>query len=164
MGDLEVDQDVRFEKLEWRGQILGRVLMVLIVLGALLGFFGAGPLSLEEARDETGNLSVIYEHFGRRGATTNLTVAIDSAAFTSGETEVWLSSDYLGQMQVDAVTPPPDQVTVQDDGYIYTFLVDQPEDALTVTFNFTIDAMGSVTGNIGLPEAEPIRLTHFFTP
>lgn len=164
MGDLQVEQDLRFEKREWQGQLIGRLVMLAIALGALLGFFGAGPLSLTEEQDVTGDLNVIYEHYGRRGATTNLTVAIHPNAFSDGEAEVWLSSDYLGQMQVDAITPSPDQVTAQEDGFVYTFLVDQPEDPITVTYNFTIDAMGSVAGEIGLPDAAPIELDHFFTP
>lgn len=164
VGDLELEQDLSFEKREWNFQRAGRGLMALIVLAALLGFFGAGPLSLTEATDGTGNLEVIYERFGRRGATTNLTVSIEPPAFSNGEAEVRLGSDYLGQMQLDAVAPDPDKVTAEDDYYIYTFLVDQPNSAMTVTFNFTIDAMGSVTGLVGLPGEEPIELEHFFTP
>ncbi len=164
VGDLEIEQDTTFEKREWQFQRVGRVVMLLIVAGALLGFFGAGPFSLTEVRDQTGNLTVTYEHYGRRGATTDLVVDIAPAAISDGKAEVWLSSKYLGEMQVDAVTPSPDQVTIEDDGYIYTFLVDQPEDTVTATFNFTIAGMGSVTGHVGLPDAEPIVLTHFFTP
>lgn len=163
-GDLHVDQDLGFEKREWRVQIVGRFLMIAIVAAALLGFFGAGPVSLTEARDATGDLSVVYEHYGRRGSTTNLTVTVEPAAFTNGNAAVWVSSDYLGKMQVDAVTPAPDQVTAQDDGYVYAFPVGQPEDAVVVTFDFTIDSMGPATGRIGLPGAEPLELDHFFTP
>lgn len=164
VGDLEVEQDLTFEKREWRGQLIGRVVMIAIVIGALVGFFGAGPLSLTEVVDESGAVHVIYEHFGRRGATTNLTVGMGPLAFSEGKAELWISSDYLGKMQVDSVTPAPDQVTADDDGYVYTFLVDQPEDPVTVTFNFTIDSMGPVTGKIGRPDAEPLHLDHFFTP
>ncbi|HWC14221.1 MAG TPA: hypothetical protein VG929_06470 [Actinomycetota bacterium] len=164
VGDLQVEQDTTFEKREWNFQRVGRVLMSLIVVAALLGFFGAGPLSLTEVRDDTGNLSLAYEHFGRRGSTTELVVDVAPAAIANGKAEVWLSSHYLGEMQVESVTPAPDQVTIQDDGYVYTFLVDQPEDAVTATFTFTIDAMGTVTGHAGLAGAEPIELDHFFTP
>lgn len=164
VGDLHVNQDLRFEKREWRVQLIGQLVMVAILIAALLGFFGAGPLSLTEVRDETGDLGVIYEHYGRRGSTTNLTIGIAPAAFSNGKAELWVSSDYLGQIQVDAITPMPDQVTAQDDGFVYTFLVDQPEDPVMTTFNFTIDSMGPVTGLIGLPDEEPIELEHFFTP
>lgn len=164
VGDLQVEQDTTFEKREWQVQRVGRVVMLLIVAAALLGFFGAGPLSLTEVRDETGNLMVTYERFGRRGATTDLVVDIAPAAVSGGKAEVWLSSQYLGEMQVDAVTPAPDQVTFEDDGYVYTFLADQPDEAVTATFNFTIEGMGTVSGQVGLAGAEPVTLNHFFTP
>lgn len=164
VGDLQVEQDVKFEKKEWYAQRIGRGLMALIVIGALLGFFGAGPLSLTELHDDTGNLSVIYEHFGRRGATTNLTFQTAPAAVSNGEAHLWISSEYLERMQVDAITPSPDQVAARDGGYLYTFLVGEPDDGLTVTYNFTIDSMGSVTGHAGLAGEEPVELEHFFTP
>lgn len=164
VGDLQVAQDTTFEKREWMFQRVGRVFMLLIVLGALLGFFGAGPLSLTEVRDQTGNLTLAYERYGRRGATTELVVDVAPAAIANGKAEVWLSSHYLGEMQVESITPTPDQVMIQDDGYVYTFLVDRPEDPVTATFTFTIDAMGPVTGHAGLAGAEPLELDHFFTP
>lgn len=164
VGDLELEQDLEFEKREWIAQWIGRGFMFLIVLGALLGFFGAGPFSLTEVRAPAGDLSVTYEHFGRRGATTNLIVEVAPEAVSNGEAVVWFSEDYIRKFQVDAVTPAPDQVVSTERGYEYTFLADQPQEALAVTYNFTIEAMGAESGLVGLKGGAPVELTHFFTP
>lgn len=164
VGDLEIEQDLRFEKKDWAAQLIGRVVIGLLIVGALLGFFGAGPLSLTEVHDETGNLAVVYEHFGRRGATTDLTATIAPESFSNGQAKLWVSSDYLAKLQLDKVTPTPDQVSALDEGFTYTFLASEPDEELTVTFNFTIASMGPESGEIAVDPQQPIELNHFFTP
>lgn len=164
VGDLDIDQDLTFEKRDFTFQKIGRVFMALLILGALLGFFGAGPFSLTQIEDPAGTLSATYERFGRRGATTTLTLKIDGSVADNGKIDVWLSSDYLDRMTVDGITPQPDQVASGDDGEIYTFLVDEPGDPLTVNFNFTIDSMGRTDALVGLKEGNLLSLTHYFVP
>ena len=164
VGDLEIEQDLSFEKREWIVQWIGRGLMALIILGALLGFFGAGPFSLSEVRDPSGDLAVTYEHFGRRGATTNLVVELSPQATSGGEAVVLFSTEYMDKFQLDTVTPAPDQVTLTDDGYEYTFLVGDQQGSVSITYNFTIEAMGPESGMVSLEGGAPIELWHFFTP
>lgn len=164
VGDLDIDQNLAFEKREWVFQKIGRVMMGLLIVAALLGFFGAGPLSLTELTSSEGAFSATYERFGRRGATTNLTLDIAGNVAENGKVDVWISSDYLDHMQLDGITPNPDQVAAADDGEIYTFLVEEPSDPLTVNFNFTIDSMGRQSGRVGLRNGDLVELTHFFTP
>lgn len=164
LGDLEIEQDVKFEKREWIFQRAGWAVMATIVIAALLGFFGAGPFSLTEVQDDSGNLSVTYEHFGRRGATTDTVVEIAPAAIEGGEANLWVSERYLESVQVDQIIPTPDQVAAVDGGFLYTFLVDKPDEGLEVTFDLTIEAMGLKSGDIGLEGADPVHLVNFFTP
>lgn len=164
VGDLEIEQDLSFEKKEWVVQWIGQGVMALIVLAALLGFFGAGPFSLTEVRDPAGDLAVTYEHFGRRGATTNLVVELSPQAVSNGEAVVWFSTEYMEKFQLDQVTPTPDKVAVTDDGYEYTFLVPDEQGSVSITYNFTIEAMGPESGSVSSKDGAPIRLWHFFTP
>lgn len=162
--DLEIDQDLSFERREYVVQRIGRAAMVLIVVAALLGYAGTGPLSLTQTESSTGSLGVIYERFGRRGHSTDITLHVDGSVAENGEIDVWVSSDYLDRMQLDGITPQPDQAASADEGVVYTFLVDEPGDPLTVNFNLTIDAMGPETGRIGLRNGDIIELSHFFLP
>ncbi len=164
VGDLELEQDLSFEKKEWIFQWIGRGFMALVVIAALLGFFGAGPFSLTEVRDPTGDLSVTYEHFGRRGATTNLVVELSPQATSNGEGVVWFSTEYMEKFQRDGITPARDKVTLTDDGYEYTFLVGDEEGTTSITYNFTIEAMGPESGLVSLKDGAPVELWHFFAP
>lgn len=162
--DLEIDQDLAFERSDHRAQRVGQVFMAIIVAGALLGAFGAGPISLTEVRDSSGRLSVTYERFGRRGATTSVTLEVAGGVAQNGEVDIWVSSDYLDKMRVEGITPAPDQVASADDGAVYSFLVDEPGDPLTVNFDLTIESMGRESGRWGLKNGDIVELTQYFAP
>lgn len=164
VGDLEINQDPSFDAREFMVQRAGRAAMAVVVGAALLGYFGAGPLSLTEIRDSAGAFTVTYERFGRRGATTNLTLEIEGGIAQNGKLEVWVSSDYLGKMKIDGITPNPDQVAAADGGAVYTFLVDEEDDPVTINFNLTIDSMGRESGRIGLHNGDVLDFSQFFVP
>ena len=64
IGDLEVDEDLPFQRRAWVAQRIGWVLMALFVLAAAVGLLGAGPLS--HARiDVPGLMTLEYERFAR---------------------------------------------------------------------------------------------------
>lgn len=45
VGELEIEEDLDFQRRMWRLQQIGWALLVLVVVAALLGLFGKGPLS-----------------------------------------------------------------------------------------------------------------------
>lgn len=99
--------------------------MLTIVLGALLGLFGNGPLGLATAADEAGILEVEYNRFARYGADLTLTVQVREEAATQGGFEVWVATDYLEGVSIDDVRPAPDASEVSSGGILYTFLADR---------------------------------------
>lgn len=164
VGDLELEQDLKFEKKEWTAQRLGRAMMGLIVVAALLGLFGGGPLSLTEVKHPDGDFSLTYERFGRRGTTSNLIVEIDPKTVSGGEATLWLSTAYLDNLRLENVHPMPDEVSITPTGYLYTFLVEQEDASLVVTLDLTIDAMGVKKVAVGIDQNNPMNITHFFMP
>jgi hypothetical protein len=77
-GDLELNQDLRFQRRMWAVQRIGWAVMALVVLAGLLGLFGPGPLSSATAGKEEGPLLVEgYERFVRFRIPTTLQVRLD---------------------------------------------------------------------------------------
>jgi hypothetical protein len=64
-GDLEIPEDLPFQRREWVAERVAWAVMALLIAGALLGFFGTGPLSRTTAGDEAGPLWLEYERFAR---------------------------------------------------------------------------------------------------
>jgi hypothetical protein len=137
--------------------------MLLVVVGALAGLFGNGPIGVANAVDEGGNLDVEYNRFGRYGADLNLTVQVQRAAASRGEFQVWVSSEYLGGVKIDNINPAPDTAEVLEGGILYTFLIEQGD--LEASFDMTGDSIGSLRGSVGLggPTAA-VHFSQFFYP
>ena len=58
VGDLEIDQDLRFQKREWAFERASWVVMALVVLAGLLGLLGRGPMSDQTAVSGDGLVTV----------------------------------------------------------------------------------------------------------
>jgi hypothetical protein len=65
VGDLEIGQDLAHQRLEWKIERVGWILMALLGLPALVGLLGPGPLSSTSAGEKGSPLSVENNRFER---------------------------------------------------------------------------------------------------
>ena len=164
VGDLDIEQDVAFEEREWLVHRLGLTMMAIVVLAALAGLFGEGPLSLQTVANGDDGFSVTYERFGRRGKRTEVVVKARRDLVRRDELQVQLDTAYMENMQLEQVTPQPDKVVRTSEGNLYTFLVDGRSPIVSVTYTFTRDSMGPWSGTIAIPPAGSVELFHFYWP
>src|SRR3712207_4138009 len=54
VGDLEVAEDLTFQRREWAAQRVGWVLLALVIAAALAGLLGRGPLSTTRRESDGG--------------------------------------------------------------------------------------------------------------
>jgi hypothetical protein len=145
VGDLELGQDLDYQRREWAFERAGWVVMALIVVAALLGLFGDGPLS----RTTTGNepLRLEYNRFVHRNAPERLRVSVAAAG---DEVRLWVSRGYLEQVELREVSPRPDRVEPAGDRDEFVFRVARPGRPFTVIFRVEPEALGSVAGRVGV--------------
>lgn len=163
VGDLILEQDLKFERREWKAERIAWIVMALIIVAALLGLFGAGPLSLTTAENDEGTLKVQYERFGRRGAPA--TITFDLVPTPADEDTATLAVDrgYLEGFRIDQIAPQPQDVTAEGDRLIYTFAVEPTAETMTVTFDVTMGALGPHSGAAATGGSN-VTLSHFFYP
>lgn len=161
-GDLELEQDLAFERRELFVERIGWAAMALVIAGALTGLFGVGPLSLKTVA--AGDLSVTYERFGRRGGSTSLTFEAGPGAAAGGELTLWLSATYIDGMQLDAITPEPGSVTLAGDRVEYSFKTSGVPGTLRINFDLTSDTLGPLAGQAGIAGGPAVELRQFFWP
>jgi hypothetical protein len=125
VGDLEIAQDLAHERSAYRVRVVAAVVMGLVLLAALLGLFGSGPLS--GASRASGPLGVEYERFARLGARHELILSLPGG---SGETDVGIGRQYLDDQQVQQITPQPASSTTSEDRLQLTF--DEPPVEVTL--------------------------------
>lgn len=152
---LEIDQDVAFAQRSWRVQRAGWVGLGVVLVLALAGLLGGGPLSRREAR-LPGLLRVEYQRFARYEAPQTLTVRLEPAATRGPEVRLWVDRRYLDDAQVATITPPPSRVEAAGDRLVHVFPVARPGDPLTIRFALQSEQIGPIAGRVGLEGAAAV--------
>ena len=165
VGDLEIDQDLEFQERDWAAERIGWTAMLLVLLVALLGVFGAGPLSHTTAGEREGQFWLEYQRFAHYDAPTlPLVVHVDTNLAQEGQVQLWFERDYLQSFQVEGVLPEPKGVEIGIDRYIYVFEVGETGPPTQVTFILEPEQIGRVSGRIGIQDTPGLEISHFFYP
>lgn len=162
VGDLEIGQDLEFQRREWRLQRAGWVVMALIVLVALLGLFGGGPIGRAQAG--AGPLTVDYSRFDRRRSPSELRLAIAGDATGSGEVSVWLATDYLDALDVQTILPEPDTFQAGAERTVLVFEAAEAGQPIAVSIEYEPEPVGLLDGRIGLVGGDAVAIRHLVYP
>ena len=139
IDDVEIYQDIEFTRREWATQRVAWVVMGLLLLAAIGGLFGSGPLSHNAIEDDGGQLRLEYPRFIRMKAPATLLVELGEGVARDGEASVWLDAKYVEDLEIREVTPEPDEVERGPNRLIYRFLVADPGEPTNITFHITPD-------------------------
>jgi hypothetical protein len=162
VGDLEINQDLRFQKKEWAFERWGWIIMVILVIAGLLGLFGQGPLSTTTAKN--GTLQVEYERFGRELAPAQFQVQVDPQQANSGEVKLQVERDLLSFYTVDKIIPEPDSTELSPEQVTYIFKTAPRQGPLEVTFDFQGDQTGIAQGKIGVEDGPAVDISQVIYP
>lgn len=161
---LEIDQDLGFQEGEWIAQrVLWAILFAIIML-ALLGLFGTGPLSSMKAGSEDEGITLDYERFVRHDGRASLVVDVSPDQVSEGQVEVWLNESYLSDVQMESISPQPDEVRSDGDRQVYVFLAEDPNAPITITFSYRPDTIGRLTGDMGIVDGPTVSFDQLSYP
>jgi hypothetical protein len=163
-GDLEIPEDLPFQRREWLAERVAWAVMALLIAAALLGLFGTGPLSRTTAGDEAGPLWLEYERFARVLAPAVLTVHVGPAAARDRTLRLWVDRRYLESVELQQVTPQPHSTAAGLERLIYDFRLAEGERAAAITFNMRPSRFGSLPGRVGLIGGPAVRFQQFVYP
>lgn len=153
VGDLEIDEDLTFQRREWRVQrVLWLVCAVVLVLG-LAGVFGGGPISSVKRTSGDDTVTVEYHRFVRHDGRASLTFRVDAAHASGQEVEVWLDQHFLARVQIETVSPAPASARSGDDRMTWVFEIEEGADVLIVTFAYRPQHIGRLPGEAGSGES-----------
>jgi hypothetical protein len=162
VGDLEIDIDMNFQRRSWAVQRLGWAIFLLIVLGALAGVFGPGPVSNTTIGDE--RLRVNYERFGRLQDSMTLMIVVGPGVAQNGTIRVWVDRQYLHKIEIRHVAPDIQRVESDGDRLIYVFQVARPDQPTSITFHVDPQKIGLHTGQIGIDGGPSLEFRQFIYP
>jgi hypothetical protein len=119
MPKIEVDQDLEFQEKEWLAERLGWLIGLVLLLAALAGVFGKGPLSY--ATRASGPLRVSWERLARNNSSLDLQVSLADAPGQDGQLQVWLDRAYIDEFQIETVTPLPASMHIAGSRLVVVF-------------------------------------------
>ena len=145
----QLDDDLPYQRREWRAQRFGWWALTVFVAAAGLGVFGGGPLSRATASSADGGLRLEYERFVRSGAPARMLVHVaGSPAGDPGRAlQLEFSRDFIDAIRLERVTPEPASILVGPD-IVSLHLPDAGSGPVTVVLDFEPLRAGRLTGRV----------------
>jgi len=162
VGDLEIEQDLEHEETAWRVRSIGWILMFLLWLAGLAGFFGSGVLSWKTA--SAPGLHLEYDRFLRSTAPQKLTLRLDSSLTTHSKIRLWIDRRYLESQQIESIVPEPESVEGGADRMVFVLAPAEPGKPTAVTIHLQTQRAGSLQGRIGVEPGSSLRFHQFVYP
>jgi hypothetical protein len=157
----------RFQRCEWACQRVGWLVFTAIVLAALVGLAGKGPLSETTRETESGRVRVTYNRYLRYAAPDQLQMQIIDDKTTRSRAapaqfEMALSAEFVNSVRILRIVPEPESEAAADGRYTFVFRVADAGN-LEIVVHFEPARWGALHGQLAAG-GETIDLDHFVYP
>lgn len=159
IGDLEIDQHMGIQEFSWRIQQIGQVAIVLVLVAALVGLLGRGPLARTRAGDPS-TIAVEYGRFERRTQETTMIVRLGPQP--SGVAQLWVDVSYVAAQPFQRIIPEPERVEMIGDRLVMTLRVSGAHPEVLITTR--PEAFGSMQARMGLLDGPEVVFDQFVYP
>ena len=161
---LEIPEGSGVTPREERFHRIGWLLLALLVLAALAGLLGPGPLSSRTARAGPA-LSVEYERFVRNHAPADLRIRVVPPP-GEGVVRLHVNRAFLEATQLDNISPEPEAVEIGPAGHIYVLKAPRLGGRETVIlYHYQADGpFADIPARVGIEGGPQVRFDQFVYP
>ena len=163
VGDIQLEEDLAFERRSCRWQRAGQGLLLLFVLAAVAGFFGHGPIASAEVADPSRALTVEYARFARRHGPCEFTLEL-GPALRRGAVEVWLDASFAEQYRWESATPEPTAMEMRDGRLVARFQIAPGESPARIVVHVQPRKLGRAATLVGVVGGPQVALRAFHFP
>ena len=161
---IQIEEDLAFQRHQMRFERVGWAVLALVLLAALLGLFGGGPLGEATAGEDVDPIRVHYGRLERRSNPTTLTVELAPEATSEGQARVWIDRNWAERAVIESVEPEPESVEVAPDRLVYVFAVLPGDGPTELEFHLEYEGWGWREGEIGLDGGPSQEFDQFVYP
>jgi hypothetical protein len=163
-GSLDVSEDIGFEQRFWKIERIGWAVMAMVIVCALAGLLGPGPLSKQRRADATGSISAEYNRFDRYQAPTMLRLMVPTNLVENGEVRVSLSAGFVDSIELQHVDPTPEHVETTGDEMTFVFLAPDIAQNASIVFHYQPNRFGRTPATVAVGKNTMLHLSQFFYP
>jgi hypothetical protein len=137
--------------------------MALILLAALLGLLGPGPISYSNLLTPDGKLAVEYYAIERYEAPTQLRIRIRPAG-DEITVRLAISRTFTDNITPQNIAPEPESVEIERDRIVYSFRVSELDERALVIYRFKHNELGRLRYEVGLADGASLAISQFICP
>lgn len=163
VGELQIDENMEFQRRSWIIQRVGWAIFTLVILLAALGLFGDGVLSNAQAGQPDGGFWLEYPRFERFEDEFRMKVHAGEGAAAEREIRIQLNQRYLDAIEVNHISPEPDSEIKDADGVTYVFKTDRSS-RFTAHFYMLPRKVGPLSGTFRLQNGDRVDFSQFIYP
>lgn len=158
-----VDPVMKYHRVFWRIERVAWATMALLLIAALLGVFGGGPLS--HGRTGSANtLTVEYDRILRASAPTQYRFLVHPSISAKGVLRLRVDHSLVDPMQLDSIIPEPDSQSAGPSYTEFSFGVEPGTAPVSIVFQFRPATFGRHAGQVSVPGVPPLTIEHFIYP
>lgn len=161
VADLDINEDLPFQRKEWIAERIGWVAGLIILALALIGLFGGGPLAMATVSDDSDTLSVEYDRIVRKLSPTDLAISVPAE---QPEVSLWIDRSFLDRVTVEGVAPEPQEVVAGGGRVVYRFAVEPSGTPVVIRFSFEHEHMGLIDTRLGLIDGPALAFRTLVLP
>jgi hypothetical protein len=162
--DIELKQDLGYQRIEWLLQRAGWFAMAAIVLGGSIGLLGRGPLSAAASADVKQLLRIDYNRFARCCCSTAIEITATGEAVRDGELRLKFDESFFAGTELRSVAPAPVRVELDNNQAVYVFRVLDASRPTRVVLHLEPSATGLQIRRIGVFGEDLIPIPQFIYP
>lgn len=161
---LQLESDPAFQRGMWTIQRVGWGVMLGVMVAALLGLLGRGPLSRTYKVHPDSPLAIEYERFGRASSPDRLRVYLLPGSSRGGEARLAIGREFFESVEEVEVEPTPLRVEAGGGWLRYRFAATEPARPTVVSLRYKPNRAGGITGRVALDGHAPFRFSQYVFP
>lgn len=146
---LQIDQNERFQRREWRFERIGWGILGVFVLAGLVGLLGTGPLSWAAARSEQGLVTVEYQRIAHHEADDSVSLVFAADAAEEGTISVELTGSWVAGVDMQGISPQPVEERAVPGGVVFDIAVERPGPT-SVLIGFRAQEYGTLEATVAV--------------
>ena len=142
---------------------IGITVFSLLLLAALAGLLGHGPLSHAGADSADHSLHLEYHRFVRYEAPERLDIRIAPELTRDGEVEFQLSRGFVEKVEIERIEPEPVSTAIGPDYFTYRIRTETNRPG-SIRVRFMPQHFGKLNYEVGLVAGPSVRAEHLAYP